>query len=177
MWSLMLSPFSHDSDRVLCRETSTRRCKRLLGVRSCELLGGSSGLLREESLDLFHDFTWSWIPKAIRINDFSIININTELTKATLYNFNLSVVFFSQLGRHPGSHDLLDGSNRAVMYGDFLHRLCSSSETVSVRFRLSWTTFLSNASLFHHHWRHRTNLLHKYRRAVHMLNHFLAQQP
>ena len=141
------------------------------------LLGGGARLLREQRLDLFHDLTWSWIPKAIRINDFSIIKINTELTKATLYNFNLSVVFFSQLGRHPGGHGLLDGSNRTVMYGDFLHRLRSSSETVSVRFRLTRNTFLSNASLFHHHWRHRTNLLHKYRRAVHMLNHFLAPQP
>ena len=45
-------------------------------------------------MDLFHDLTWSWIPKAIRINDFSIININTELTKAAPYNFYLSVIFF-----------------------------------------------------------------------------------
>jgi len=43
----------------------------------------------EQRLDLFHDFTWSWIPKTIRINDFSIININTELTKTALYNFYL----------------------------------------------------------------------------------------
>jgi hypothetical protein len=87
---------------------------------------GTTQLLREQSLDLFHDLTWSWIPKAIRINDFSIININTELTETTLYNFYLSIILSSQLGRHPGSHGLLDGSNRAVMYGDFLHRLRSS---------------------------------------------------
>ena len=98
----MLSPFCHDSDRV-------------------QLVSGGARLLREQRLDLFHDLTWSWIPKAIRINNFSIININTELTQAALYNLYLSVIFFSQLGRHPGGHGLLDGSNRAVMDGDFLH--------------------------------------------------------
>ena len=141
------------------------------------LLGGGGRLLREQSLDLFHDLTWSWIPKAISVNYFSIIKINTELTKAAFDNFYLSVVLFSQLGRHPGGHCLLDGSNRAVMYGDFLHRLRSSSETISVIFLVTRNTFLSNASLSHHHWRHRTNLLHRHRRAVHMLNHFLAPQP
>src|SRR5687767_8098324 len=88
-------------------------------------LHGIIRLLCEQRLDLFHDLTRSWIPKTIRVNDFSIININTELTKAAPYNFYLSVIFFSQLGRHTGGHGLLDGSNRAVMYCDFLHRLRS----------------------------------------------------
>jgi hypothetical protein len=40
----------------------------------------------------------------------------------------LRVMFFSQLGRHTGSHGLLDGSNRAVVYSDFLHGLGSFSQ-------------------------------------------------
>jgi hypothetical protein len=92
-------------------------------------LRGIEMLLCEQLLDLFHDLTRSWIPKAIRVNDFSIINVNTELTKAALQNFYFSVIFFSQLGRHPGGHGLLDGSNRTVMYGDFLHGLRSFPET------------------------------------------------
>ena len=69
------------------------------------------------------------VPKAIRVNDFLIIDINTELTKTALHKFYLSVIFFSQLGRHPGGHDLLDRSNRAVMDSDSLHGLRSFSET------------------------------------------------
>ena len=84
-------------------------------------LRGIEMLLCKQLLDLFHDLTRSWIPKAIRVNDFSIINVNTELAKATPQNFYFSIIFFSQLSRHPGGHGLLDGSNRAVMYGDFLH--------------------------------------------------------
>lgn len=80
-------------------------------------------LLREQRLYLSYDFAWSWIPKAIRVNDFSIIDINTKLTKAAPHNFYLCAIFFSQLGRHTGGHGLLDGSNRAVMYSDFLHGL------------------------------------------------------
>ncbi len=98
-------------------------------ARSNDLLGGTERSLREQHLDLFHDLTWSWIPKAIRVNDFSIININAELTKPAPYNFYSSVIFFSQLGRHTGGHCLLDGSNRAGMYSDFLHGLSSFSET------------------------------------------------
>jgi len=85
-------------------------------------------LLREQRLYLSYDFTWGWIPKAIRVNDFSIIDINTELTKAAPHNFYLSVIVFSQLGRHTGGHGLLDGSNGAVMYSDFLHGLRSFSK-------------------------------------------------
>ncbi len=48
--------------------------------------------------------------------------MNTELTEPALHKFYLGVILFSQSGRHPGGHDLLDGSHRAVMYGDFLHR-------------------------------------------------------
>jgi hypothetical protein len=86
-------------------------------------------LLGEQRLYLSHDLTWGWIPKAIRVNDSSIIDINTELTKTASHNVYLSVIFFSQLGRHTGGHGLLDGSNSAVMYSDFLHGLRSSSET------------------------------------------------
>jgi len=92
-------------------------------------MGDVNKLLREQRLYLSHDFTWDWIPKAIRVNDSSIIDINTELTKAAPHNFYLSVIFFSQLGRHTGGHGLLDGSNRTVTYSDFLHGLRSSSET------------------------------------------------
>jgi len=88
------------------------------------LFGGADDVNRlrgEQRLYFFHDLTWSRIPKAIRVNDFSIININTELTKAAPYDFYLSVIFFSQSGRHTGGHGLLDGSNRAVMDCYSLH--------------------------------------------------------
>ena len=59
-------------------------------------------LLREQCLYLFYDFTWGGIPKPIRVNDFSIIDIHTELTKAAPYNFYLHFIFISQLRRHTG---------------------------------------------------------------------------
>jgi hypothetical protein len=78
-------------------------------------------LLREQRLYPFYDFTWSRIPEAIRINDLSTINMDTELTKSAPYRFYLSVMFFPQLRRHTGGHHLLDRSNRAVMDCDFPH--------------------------------------------------------
>ncbi len=96
----------------------------LFAVGCMPLFGGAcdvNRLLREHRPHLFYDLTRSRIPKAIRVNDLSIINIDAELAKSASYYFYLRVRFFPQLGCHTGSHHLLDGSNRAVMYGDFLH--------------------------------------------------------
>ena len=91
------------------------RCKRLFGVDNVNRLRG------EQRLYLFHDLTWRRIPKAIRVNNFPVINIDTELAKTAPYRFYLYVIFFSQLCCHTGSHHLFDGSNRAVMDCDSLH--------------------------------------------------------
>jgi hypothetical protein len=96
---------------------------------ACSVACEVNKLLREQRLYLSHDFTWGWIPKAIRVNDFSIIDINAELTKTAPHNFYLSVIFFSQMGRHTGGQGLLDGSNRAVVYSDFLHVYAPLLET------------------------------------------------
>jgi len=81
---------------------------------------GVNRLLREQRVQLFYDLIWSRIPKAVRINNLLIIDINAELAKPALYGFYLCVRFFPQLCRHTGSHRLLDGSNRAVMDYYFL---------------------------------------------------------
>ena len=96
----------------------------LIPLASNDLFGGAcdvNRLLREQRLYLLYDFTRSRIPEAIRINDLSTINMDTELTKSAPYRFYLRVIFFPQLCRHTESHHLLDGSNRTVMDCDFLH--------------------------------------------------------
>ena len=98
------------------------------GTLSCEsgneLLGGACGvnnLLCEQRPHPFDDLTRSRIPKAIRVDDLSIIEIDAELAKSASYYFYLRVCFFPQLGCHTGSHGLLDRSNRAVMDFYFSH--------------------------------------------------------
>lgn len=78
-------------------------------------------LLCEQCLNLFYNLTRGGIPEAIRVNNLSIIDINAELTQSASSCIYLHVRFFIQLGCHTGSHHLLDGSNRAVLYGDFPH--------------------------------------------------------
>ena len=98
------------------------------------LLGGACGvnrLLREQRPHLFDDLTRNRIPEAIRVDDLSVIDIDAELAKPASYYFDLRVCFFPQLGRHTGSHGLLDGSNRAVM--DFyLSHDCAPPESYRV---------------------------------------------
>jgi hypothetical protein len=112
---------------------------------SNELLGGACGvtkLLREQRLYLFYDLARSRIPEAIRVNDLSIIDIDTELAKSASYYFYLCVRFFPQLGCHTGSHGLLDGSNPAVMDFYFSHNL-APPESQSYWLRIG---FLSNTA-------------------------------
>ena len=75
----------------------------------------------EQRLNPFDDLTRSRVPEAIRVDDLSVINVDAKLPKSTSYYFNVRFCFFPQLGRHTGSHGLLDGSNRAVMDFYFSH--------------------------------------------------------
>jgi hypothetical protein len=78
-------------------------------------------LSREQHSYLFYNLICGQIPKARRINNLPIINVDAELAKPTLDSFYLYVLFFIQSGCHTGSHQLLDGSNCAVMDYHFLH--------------------------------------------------------
>ena len=49
------------------------------------------------------------------------INENAELAKAALDRLYFDVVFFVQLGRHTGGHQLLDGSYQTVVDCYFSH--------------------------------------------------------
>ena len=98
-----------------------------------DLFGGAcdaNRLLREQRPYLFYDFTRSRIPEAIRVNDFPIIDINTELAKPAPYDLYLRVILFPQLGRHTGSHHLLDGSYGTVTNRDFFHGSLSFCRSV-----------------------------------------------
>jgi len=72
-------------------------------------------LVNEQRLELFYNLVCGRIPKAIRVNNLPLININTELTKSAFDGFYLYVVFFTQLGCHTGSRHLLDRSNKTIM--------------------------------------------------------------
>ena len=101
-------------------------------------------LLGEQRLYFFHDLTWSGIPKAVRVNNFPVIHIDTELPESTPYRLHLYVVFLSQSGCHTGSHHLLDGSQRAVMNDYSFHGLYSPLDetSISVVCRLLLVTLL-----------------------------------
>jgi hypothetical protein len=94
-----------------------------LSALACIALGCACDirLYCEQRLYLFYDLICGRIPKAICVNDLPTINIDAELTKPTFDSFYFNVLFFIQSGCHTGSHHLLDGSNCAVMYNDFLH--------------------------------------------------------
>ena len=114
---------------------SQRMKAALFALRLNELLGGACGvnkLLCEQRPHPFDDLTRSRIPKAIRVNDFSLVDIDAELAKSAFYSFHLRVRFFPQLCCHTGSHHLFDWSNRAVMDFYFPHNFAPPS---SLRYR------------------------------------------
>jgi hypothetical protein len=147
----------HAHDWLAIRLSGSANGKHLFQAIDLVKFNGPDRLIREQGLDLFHDLTWSRIPKAIRVNDFSIININTELTEPAPDNFYLRVIFFSQLGRHPGGHGLLDGSNRAVMYSDFLHGCAPFRKRASHAVQLLWAEGVTNN---HGNWRAAKKIAH-----------------
>jgi hypothetical protein len=59
-----------------------------------------TGYSASSAFQLLYDLIRSRIPKAVRINDLSIIDINTKLAKSAPYRSYLCVRFFPQLGRH-----------------------------------------------------------------------------
>lgn len=70
---------------------------------------------REHCLYIFYNLICGRIPKAVRVNNLLLINIDTELAKSAFDCYYFYIVFLTQLGCHTGSHHLLDRSDSTVM--------------------------------------------------------------
>ncbi len=75
----------------------------LLAMLKLNGAGEVKTLVHEQYLYLFYNLVWGRIPKAIRVNNLLLINIDAEFAKSAFNLFYLDVVFFTQLSCHTGS--------------------------------------------------------------------------